>query len=100
MMSVKRMITRFGAPEVAGDRAEEQPEREADADGDDADQQREPRAVDHARELVASEVVDPERVLHEGPGQQPRADEEEVLLARVVRREQRARRSRRRRRSR
>ena len=42
------------AADVAGDRAEHEPDREADGDRDDADQQRVAGAVDDARELVAA----------------------------------------------
>ena len=57
------------AAEVAGDRAEEQPDRQADGDRDDADQQRVARAVDDARELVAAELVEAEPVLRRRAGQ-------------------------------
>ena len=64
MTSIERMITvSTHAAEVAGGRAEHEPDREADRDGDDADQEREARAVDDARELVARERVEPEPVL-------------------------------------
>ncbi len=63
MMSIARMITRVDdAAEVAGDRAEQQPDREPDGDRDDADQERVARAVDDPRELVAAELVDAEPV--------------------------------------
>ena len=60
-MSIKRITTRVGpAAEVAGDRAEQHPDREPDGHGHDADDERVPGAVDDARELVAAELVDAE----------------------------------------
>src|SRR5207248_6885999 len=77
------------AAEETRDRPEDKPDREPDRDRDDADDEREPRAVEDARELVAAELVDAEPVL----GGRPRAAavpyEVEMLVEGPVRREQR-----------
>src|SRR5205814_10467057 len=78
-----------GAAEIAGDRAEDQPEGEAHRDGDDADDEREPRAVDDPRQLVAADLVDPEPVRGRGAGAAAVRHLRVVLLERGVRREQR-----------
>ena len=58
-----RMITVSIAPaEVAGDAAEQQPERERDRDADQADRQRDLRAVEQPREHVAPERIGAEQV--------------------------------------
>ena len=49
--------------EVAGRGAEQHAERESDGDGHDSDEERVARPVDEPRELVASQIVDTERVL-------------------------------------
>ena len=94
MMSMQRMITSRPAAEVAGDRAEHEADRQADRDGDDADQKREPRAVEDARELVAAELVDAEQMVRRRPRAAAAGDQQrQVLVARPVRARSAARRS-------
>ena len=69
MMSISRMITlSVLPPKKPGHRAEQEPDRHSDTDGDDADEERETGPVDDARELVSAELVDAEPVLGRGSG--------------------------------
>ena len=55
-----------GPPVVARQRTERQPEGERDADGDHADQQRDARGHERAREHVATDVVGAEGMSQRG----------------------------------
>ena len=75
--------------EVARDRAEHHADREADRDRDDADQEREARAVEDPRELVAPLLVDPEPVVGRRARAAAPAEPREIAGARILRCEQR-----------
>src|SRR5512132_80724 len=67
---------------VTGDRAENQPDREPDRDGDDADEQRVSGPVQDARVDVASELVDAEPVGMRRSRAATAGDQNQILILR------------------
>ncbi len=85
MMSISRISTESTQPPgIARDRADEQPDREADGDRDDPDQKRIASAVHDPREQVAAERVDSEEVLGGRPRAAAPVEKREILMERVV----------------
>ena len=85
MMSISRISTESTQPPgIARDRADEQPDREADGDRDDPDQERVASAVHDPREEVAAERVDSEEMLGGRPRAAASVEKREVLMQRVV----------------
>src|SRR5919198_1694645 len=62
---------------------EHHPDGQARGDGDHADQEREPRSVEDARELVATQLVDAEPVMSRWPRAAPAGNLREILSPRI-----------------